>query len=221
LHTFVWDGRYPPAQGIQGGTWLVQGSLRGPVVLPGTYQVRFRAEGRSYRQSFQIRRHPLLRATRPDLQAELALLLQIRDDLSRTHAAVNQILQGRKKLRAARQALNSSPAGKLLAAEAARLEGRLGALLQPLAELGFRGIDDQMLVHPLQLNARLAALGGSVASADARPTKQAQETFHELQGALEANLNKLRPLLEEELPAFLKRLPGVSPRPRKMRRPRP
>ena len=34
LHRYIWDMRYPDAQGIDGGTFLAGGNLRGPVAFP-------------------------------------------------------------------------------------------------------------------------------------------------------------------------------------------
>ena len=54
MHRYVWDMRYPDAHGIEGGTFLAGGNLRGPVAAPGTYQVRLKAGGQTFTQPLRI-----------------------------------------------------------------------------------------------------------------------------------------------------------------------
>src|SRR5262249_54417352 len=44
-HRYVWDMRYADAHAIDGGTHLAGGNLRGPIAVPGTYQVRMKSGG--------------------------------------------------------------------------------------------------------------------------------------------------------------------------------
>lgn len=64
LHRVIWDLRYrPPVPGEAG-------AAPGTMVLPGTYQVRLTADGRSVRQAITIRMDPRIRTSIVDLTAQ-------------------------------------------------------------------------------------------------------------------------------------------------------
>ena len=91
INRFEWDMRYPDAIGVKGGSLIYGGSLRGPVAVPGTYQVRLTVDSESFTKSFEIKKDPRIEVTKEDLQKQFDLLIKIRDRLRDTHKAVNQI----------------------------------------------------------------------------------------------------------------------------------
>ena len=161
IHRYAWDMRYPDAHGLEGGTFLAGGNLRGPVALPGVYQVRLKAGSQTLTQPLRIVADPKSDAKSTALQEQFDLLIAIRDKVSAVHDAVNEI----KKLRA-------SLASRRDVAAAAKLDAALDAVQKELAELRFAGFDDQMLVFDLKLNNRIAALQNYVAQGDYAPTEQ-------------------------------------------------
>ena len=58
------------------------------------------------------------------------------------------------------------------------------------------------LNFPIRLNNRISALASVVGSADAPPTDQAVSVFTALSGLLQAQLDRLKAVLETDLPAF-------------------
>jgi len=174
MHRYAWDMRYADATGIEGGTFLAGGNLRGPVAVPGTYQVRLKAGGQTLTQPLKIVADPKSQATLADLQKQFDLLIAIRDKVSAVHNAVNDI----RRLKAALGGKN----------EQARAS--LDAIEKELAELRFAGFDDQMLVFDLKLNNRIAALQNYVAAGDYPPTDQQQAVFKELSTEIDAALGR-------------------------------
>jgi photosystem II stability/assembly factor-like uncharacterized protein len=183
MHRYAWDMRYPDAHGIEGGTFLAGGNLRGPVALPGTYQVRLTAGGRTFNQPLRIVSDPKSEAKSTDLQEQFDLLIQIRDRVSAVHDAVNEIKRMRPSL-----------AARSDRAAAAKLDAALDGVLKELAELRFDGFDDQMLVFDLKLNNRMAALQGYVAAGDYAPTEQQYSVFREISAAIESALARVATL---------------------------
>ena len=199
LHRFVWDMRYPDAHGIEGGTHLAGGNLRGPVALPGTYQVRLRAGGQTLTRPLRILPDPRSEATIEDLQKQFDLLLAIRDKVGATHDAVNEILGMKKQADALAQRARDTAS---VATAAAKLASSLEAIQNELVDLRFAGFDDQMLVFDLKLNNRIAALQGYVSQGDYAPTDQQQAVFKELSGLVDAQLARFRQVLDTDLPAL-------------------
>lgn len=193
LNRFEWDMRYPDARGLEGEeTFLFGGNLRGPVAVPGTYQVELRTSGGKQRQSLQIKKDPRLSSTQEEFQEQFDLLIKIRDAVSATHDGASRILSIQRELEAVMPKIES----------AQELNRKLVEVLSDLVELRFRGIDDQMLVYPLKLNVGIASLQRVVSSADRSPTEQTYRVFEQRSAELEAQLEKLEDILDADLPAL-------------------
>ena len=185
MNRFEWDLRYPDARGIDGETHLAGGSLRGPVVVPGVYRVKLTVDGSTQEQTFAVLKDPRLPTTDEEYQKQRTFLLQVRDRLSETDDAINRI----------RRALAQAKAGDV--------QKQFDDLLHDLWEPGYTGYDDQMLVFPLKLNNRIAALQG-YADGGFAPTDNEVKVYNELSAELERQLSRLKHLLESEGPGARK-----------------
>ncbi len=178
LHRYVWDMRHSDAHSLDDGTFLAGGNVRGPVALPGAYQVRMKAGSQTLVEPLRIVGDPRSSTTIADLQKQFDLLIAIRDKVSAAHDAVNDI----RTIRAALESRKDRAAAELSAA--------LENVQKELVELRFSGFDDQMLVFDLKLNNRMAALQGYVAQGDYAPTDQQQAVFEELSAAIDDSLSR-------------------------------
>jgi hypothetical protein len=100
----------------------------------------------------------------------------------------------------------------VLAASAA-LQKKLTAIEEALHQTKARSSQD-VLNYPIRLNNRLASLAGVVSMGDNRPSEPAVQVGQELTKAIDAELGKLRRVLDEELAGFngllaKKKVPGV------------
>jgi photosystem II stability/assembly factor-like uncharacterized protein len=178
LHRFTWDMRYPDAHGIGGGTFLAGGNLRGPIAVPGTYDVRLTAGGETQHQPLQIVADPRSSASIAELQEQFDLLVMIRDKVSAVHDAVNDIVRMRTGLAARKDAAS------------VKLDAALESVQKELVELRFVGYDDQMLVFDLKLNNRMAALQGYVSQGDYAPTEQQYSVYRSVASLIDTALAK-------------------------------
>ena len=176
MNRFEWDMRYPDAHALEGEMHLAGGNLRGPLAVPGSYRVRLTTDSGTQEQTFAILKDPRLSTTDAEYQKQLTFLLAVRDKLSETHDAINQIRH------------------VLAKAKNAPLEDLLHELWEP----GYTGYDDQMLVFPLKLNNRIAALN-NYADGGFAPTDGASKVFNELSAELERLLSRLKHLLETDV----------------------
>ncbi|MEI4861551.1 hypothetical protein Q8G41_28595, partial [Klebsiella pneumoniae] len=67
-----------------------EGTLDGPIALPGRYTVKLTVAGQSYSQPFTIVRDPRITTPAADLAAQYALLIKIRDSIDTLTAAVER-----------------------------------------------------------------------------------------------------------------------------------
>ncbi len=205
LNRFEWDLRYPDAAGFP-GMILWAGSLRGPVIVPGTYQVKITVDGKSQTQRFEVRKDPRISTTPEQYAAQLELELQMRDKLSRTNETVVQIRQGRKQIDDLVARLQSGPdseKSKAVIAQAKALSGEMTEVEEALYQTKSRASEDP-LNYPVKLNNKLAALLADLESADAQPTSAEQQVYEDLASAINAQLKAWGQIVDEKIPSLNK-----------------
>ena len=76
-----------------------QGFIKGPHAAPGTYQVRLTVGDETLTERFEIVKEAGVPASDADLQQQFDLLMTIRDKISATHKAINQMRDVRAQLK--------------------------------------------------------------------------------------------------------------------------
>jgi photosystem II stability/assembly factor-like uncharacterized protein len=200
MHRFVWNMRYPDARAVPGDK-STERSLTGPLAPPGTYHVELGVDGQTHRATFEIRTDPRLTATQADLDTQFALLMQIRDKLSETHDAINQMHAVRQQVEAWVQRTQGHATAAAVAEAAQGVLSTLGTIEQELIERRVQAPLD-MIHYPTRLNAKLAALSSVVASADTAPTQQAYDVLQDLSSRIDRQIKRWRMLVATEVAAF-------------------
>jgi photosystem II stability/assembly factor-like uncharacterized protein len=197
LNRYVWNLRGPDASRFP-GMILWGGDLNGPTVVPGSYQVKLTVGGESQTKSLEVRKDPRLATTQDDFQKQFDLLLKIRDKLTETHDAISRIREAREQM----QGVSERAKGNQPIADAAKAFGdKLTAVEEALYQTKNQSSQDP-LNYPIRLNNKLAALAGVVSSAEAGPTRQSYVVYDDLVGKIDAELAKLKTVLDTDLPAF-------------------
>ncbi len=200
---FVWNMRYPDAATFP-GLIMWGGGVQGPTAPPGRYQVRLTVGAWSQTRTFRLLADPRVSATQADLDQQFALLIRIRDRLGEANQAVTRIRELKTQLDGVSQragALSDAAAARTLRARADTLRQRLSAVEEAIYQVRNRSSQDP-LNYPIRINNKIAALGGVVAGADARPTDQEFAVFEDLSAQLQVQLDRLRAIIETDVPAF-------------------
>jgi hypothetical protein len=177
------------------------GSVTGPRIAPGRYQVRLTADGKTYTETFEVRKDPRLTTTDADFAKQLALQLKIRDKLTETHNAIISIREARTQINDLLKRVQGQPNFKAISEAAKSLNGKMTAVEEELYQTKNQSSQDP-LNYPIRLNNKLAALGGVVSSADSAPTEQAYAVYEDLTAKIDAQLQKLGAVMRTDLPAF-------------------
>ncbi len=104
VHRFVWDLRYPPPEALETAYPIAAvvhdtpAEPLGPFVLPGEYQVRLTAGGRTLTQPLTVRMDPRLPVAPERLAEQLALSRRIADAMGRDAAALRHVEALRARL---------------------------------------------------------------------------------------------------------------------------
>jgi photosystem II stability/assembly factor-like uncharacterized protein len=214
LNRFVWNMRQEDPVKVPGAvTW--GGRPQGPLVVPGSYQVKLTVAGKSYTTPFELQKDPRIGASQADLEKQAELTGRIHERVSAGHEAVNQIRSVRAQLDALKKRLGTDANAKPVQDAAEDLKKKMNAveekIIQPKSKSG-----EDPLNYPIQTADQLLALEGTVESADAAPTAACYAVFDELNGRLEVQLAAWRDLQSKDLAALntliqKNNIPAVAP----------
>lgn len=197
LHSITWDLRSASATSFPGMV-LWGGNVAGPAVLPGNYQVRLTADGKTHTESVIVKRHPLINVTDADLQEQFTLASQIRDKLSEANNAVIQI---RKLKEQVAERIKKSNDNAELKAAGDTLTQNLSAVEAEIYQVRNQSNQDP-LNFPIKINNRLAALLSMVNRGDGKPIGNALPVFNDLKVELKTQTDRLARVLATDLAAF-------------------
>jgi hypothetical protein len=149
----------------------------------------------------EIQAHPRLKVTQADLQKQFDLLLKIRDKMTATDDAINQMRDLREQIGIINKRLKNDPRAKTVADAGKTLDKKMTdveeALIQTKAKSG-----QDVLNFPIRLNNQMAALGGVVESADSAPTQQSYEVFEMLSKAIDEQVAKWKSIVASDVKAY-------------------
>jgi len=220
LNRFVWDLDFEGASTVPHAP-LWGGNTKGPEALPGTYQVRLTVLGKAYTAPLQIEPDPRLKVTQTDLQKQFDLLIKIREKVTQTDDAINQIRDLREQINTINKRLKGDPRAKVVADAGKSLDKKMTEVEEVLIQTKAKSGQD-VLNFPIRLNNQLVALGGVVASAASAPTQQSYEVFDMLAKSVDEQLAKWKTIVatdvkayddivkQQDIPALIPKLPSAD-----------
>jgi photosystem II stability/assembly factor-like uncharacterized protein len=204
LNHFVWDLRYEEAHRVPGYyLWEYGGGARGPVAVPGQYQVRLTIGGQSQIAPLELKLDPRVSVSQADLAQQFNMLMQTREELNLVYDAVNQIQDVRSQVAGLKRRLPENASTKPIASSADELEKKLVGMRDQLINLTISANEDS-LAYPPQVDAKLAFLAISVGSADAAPTEAEQLQFEKMKRQCGELLSRWGDLQRHDLSDFRK-----------------
>jgi hypothetical protein len=198
-------------------TWDLDLSLRGQLVVPGTYTIHLAVTGAdttapavTATQSLTVLKDPNTAGTDADVQAQGKLARTIHTEQDSIARMINRIEWVRKQVRdLAAQLRDSVFLGDSTARRVARLadslDRRAVRVEGELFDVNLTGSREDAFRHPIQLYGRLAALQSDLAEngADFAPTTQ-QVAVHDLLAQRLADAStRFTDLMTKAVPAFV------------------
>jgi hypothetical protein len=217
MNAFVWDMGYTAPEKIEGMVlWNEVGGIK---AIPGTYSVRIVSNKKdSAETQFDIKANPNFKVTQQEYDEQFNFLTKVKDKFSEIQQAIKNIRDVRKQIAdfMVRQGKDSAGEIKILSDSISKRMTRVEeALYQTKAKS-----EQDVLNYPIRLNDKIAGLYNYAASGNYAPTKQVQEAYVDLSKQADNELNKLKKVLEEDVPKLnqlirQKQLPviGVTPAP--------
>jgi hypothetical protein len=180
LNRFEWDLHYDDAHRVPGYyLWEYGDGARGPLAVPGKYQVRLTVNGKSESAPFEVKIDPRVTVSQADLEKQFKLEMDLREELTRVYDAVNQIQDVREQLDGLKRRVGPD-SSKILLDGVSALDTRLVAVRDPLINFKITASEDSLAYAP-GIDGKLAFLSMAVSgAADAAPTAAEYQQFDKL-----------------------------------------
>jgi len=198
MNRFAWDLRYDDPIQIPGAFYVGSGP-KGPLALPGDYQVKLTVGGKSQTVPLHLAIDPRTKGAEAALQKQFALAVQVNDRTSQLHQAVNEIRDLRSQIKDLHTRFGGDQRLKPALDAADELEHKMSAVEQQLIQVNMKG-SEANLAFPSMLNERFDVFSHSIDAADTAPTKSQLDIFQMLNGQLDEQLKKWQQIKSEDVP---------------------
>jgi photosystem II stability/assembly factor-like uncharacterized protein len=198
MNRFAWDLRYDDPIQIPGAFYSGTGP-KGPLALPGDYQVKLTAGGKSQTTALHLAIDPRTKGAETALQEQFALSMRVKDATSKLHQTVNEIREVKSQVKDLHQRYGEDQRLKPSLDAADALGKKMEEIEQRLVQVNMKGSEGN-LAFPNMLNERFDSFSHSIEGGDNEPTKPQFEVFQLLSGQLDEELKNWAQLKSEDVP---------------------
>ncbi len=209
MNRFAWDFRYDSPVQIPGAFYVGDPPL-GPLVIPGTYQVKLTVKGASQTVPLEVKPDPRLQNSPADMAKQIELALKVQQDIDALHIAVNQIRQLRNNLETLQKWAGQGSSATEVIAAARALDQKITPVEQMLIQVKMKSSEGN-LRYPNMLNEQYYSFNDLIQGDDGAPTAQQLQVFEELHNRLQVQLAQWQEIVRADVPALneLMRKQGV------------
>ncbi len=202
MNRFAWDFRYDPPVQIPGAFYAGE-PPRGPLVIPGTYQVKLTVQGKSQTEPLEVKLDPRLQSsvTAADMQKQIELARKMQQDIDALHRAVNQIRSLRANLQTLQKWAGEGASSSEVISAAHALDQKMAPVEENLIQVNMKSSEGN-LRYPNMLNEQYASFNDIVQGDDGAPTAQQLLVFDELHSRLGAQLSQWQEIAGTDVPAL-------------------
>ena len=198
MNRFAWDLRYDDPIQIPGAFYSGTGP-KGPLALPGDYQVKLTVGGKSQTAPLHVAIDPRTKGSEAALQKQFALSMQVNDRGSQLHQAVNEIRDLKSQIQTLHKRFGDDQRLKPALDAADALDHKMSEVEQRLIQVNMKG-SEANLAFPNMLNERFDTFSHTIDLGDTEPTKPQLDVFQLLSSQLEEQLKKWAQIKNEDVP---------------------
>jgi len=198
MNRFAWDLRHDDPVQIPGAFYSGVGP-RGPLALPGDYQVKLTVGGKSQTALLHLAIDPRTKGSEAALQKQFNLAMQVNDRISQLHQAVNEIRDLRSQIQTLHKRFGDDQRLKPALAAADDLDHKMSEIEQKLIQVNMKGSEGN-LAFPNMLNERFETFSHAIDLGDTEPTKPQLDVFQTLSTKSQEEVKKWAQLKNDEVP---------------------
>ena len=198
MNRYAWNLRYNDPIQTPGAFYEGTGP-RGALTLPGDYQVKLTANGKTQTATLHLAIDPRTKGQEEALQKQFALSQEVTNRISQLHQAINEIRDLKSQIKALHAKFDKEERVKPALAAADEMERRMSEVEQQLIQVNLKGSEGS-LAFPVMLNEEFDTFSHSIDAGDREPTKPQTDVFALLSGRLDTQLQKWAQIQKEDLP---------------------
>jgi len=196
MNRFAWDLRYDDPIQIPGSFYSSTGP-KGPLALPGDYQVKLTVGGKSQTAPLHLSIDPRNKGQEAALQKQFTLAMEVNDRISQLHQAVNEIRDLRSQIQNLHKRFADDQRLKPALAAADDLDHKMSAVEQKIIQVNMKA-SEANLVFPNMLNERFDTFSHVIEAGHNEPTKPQLEVFQMLSSQLDEQLKNWAQVKQED-----------------------
>jgi photosystem II stability/assembly factor-like uncharacterized protein len=200
MNRFAWDLRHNDPVQIPGAFYSGTGP-KGPLALPGDYQLKMTVAGKSQTAPLQLTIDPRTKGQEGALQKQFTLAVQVNDHISQLHQAVNDIREVKSQIKNLHTRFGEDERLKAALTAADDLDKKMSDVEQQLVQVNMKGSEGN-LAFPNMLNERFDSFSHFIDAGDNEPTKPQLEVFQMLSAKLDEQLKKWAQIKTDDVPKF-------------------
>jgi photosystem II stability/assembly factor-like uncharacterized protein len=199
MNRFAWDLRYNDPIQIPGAFYGGTGP-KGPLALPGDYQVKLTVGGKSQTAPLHLAIDPRTKGSEASLQRQFTLSMQVNDRISQLHQAVNEIRDVKSQIKNLHTRFGDDQRLKPALNAADDLDHKMSDVEKELVQVNMKG-SEANLAFPSMLNERWDSFSHFIDGGDTNPpTKSQMEVFQKLSQQLDEQLKRWTQIKSEDVP---------------------
>jgi len=198
MNRFAWDLRYDDPVQIPGAFYSGNGP-RGPLALPGEYQIKLTVAGKSQTAPLHLAIDPRTKGAEGALQKQFTLSAQVNDRISQLHQAVNEIRDLKSQIQTLHKRFGDDQRLKPALEAADGLDHKMSDVEQQLIQVNMKGSEGN-LAFPNMLNEKFDSFSHFIDAGDTEPTKPQLEISQLLSGQLDEQLRKWTQIKSDDVP---------------------
>jgi photosystem II stability/assembly factor-like uncharacterized protein len=198
MNRFPWDLRHDDPIQIPGAFYPGDGP-RGMRALPGDYQVKLTANGKTQTVPLHLVIDPRTKDHEAELPKQFALSTQVKERISELHQAVNEIRDVKSQIKALHTKFGDDPKVKPALEAADAMEHKMSDVEQKLIQVNTKS-SEGTLAFPSMLNEEFDTFSHVIEGSDREPTKPQLDVFASMTGRLDEQLKKWDAIKQDDLP---------------------
>ena len=202
---YVWDLRYPAPEATQ-HTYPISALYerthaepQGPLVVPGTYEVRLTVEGKTYKQPLTVKMDPRVKISEAALQQQLEFAQQIDSLITQSFNFHEQAGKFQSEVAERKSALEKNEQAKAALEALNAFDGKV-MKIQGQIQRGFGGFGKPKPTFTM-MNSEFSTLAETVEQADAAPTDAMHTAYRDYCNDLTKLTQQWSDLMKQDLPA--------------------
>src|SRR2546430_6767920 len=213
MNRFAWDLHYDDPIETPGAFYYGEGP-RGPLALPGEYQLKLTVAGKTQTAQLHLAIDPRIKDAEPLISKQFYLSSKVANRIGELHQAINEIRNVKTQIQGLHKRFGDDERLKPALSAADDLAKKMAAVEEQLIQVNMKGSEGN-LAFPNMLNEAYYSFSRTIEYADYGPTQPQYEVLKSLETRLDEQLKKWTQLKTEEGPkiaALIRQveLPAIS-----------